>query len=214
MTAEQLIAEGRKLQRPCFFLRPEVSGEVAAIWHERDEDEIESTGHHCWLTVDSRFIPGLPSSVNDYISIFTNENDCQSGKVEVAVTKPKRSGVKLYADPASVLPPIEVVLARGSEAVGDWLKVNNWPRDCRYDDFFSDHAIVSVYRKIWFEEYPLYSNSDIYAMLGGWHWTGPDNDWYDLIDENLMVLTIRDSEPWVEAWRIKSGEFKVIQRIT
>jgi len=51
MTSEQLIVEGRKLERPCNFLRAHGSGPVAAIWYERDDDEIESTGHHCWLSV-------------------------------------------------------------------------------------------------------------------------------------------------------------------
>ena len=63
MTAEQLIAEGRRLQRPCVFLRPVAAGPIAAAWYERDEDEIESTGHRCWLTVDSGQVPGLPASV-------------------------------------------------------------------------------------------------------------------------------------------------------
>ena len=51
-------------------------------------------------------------------------------------------------------------------------------------------------------------------MLGGWHFPFPDSDWADLIDEQLIALTIRDSEPWVEAWKMKNNEFKVIQRIT
>jgi hypothetical protein len=54
----------------------------------------------------------------------------------------------------------------------------------------------------------------IYAMLGGWHFPGQDDDWAELVDEQLMVLTFRDSEPWVEGWRMRSGDFKVIQRIT
>jgi hypothetical protein len=41
-----------------------------------------------------------------------------------------------------------------------------------------------------------------------------DDDWHDLLDERLMVFTIRDSEPWVEAWRTRAGQFSVIQRIT
>jgi hypothetical protein len=41
-----------------------------------------------------------------------------------------------------------------------------------------------------------------------------DDDWHDLLDEQLMVFTIRDSEPWVEAWRTRTGQFRVIQRIT
>jgi hypothetical protein len=188
MTADQLIAEGRKLQRPCFFLRPEGSGEVAAIWHERDDDEIDETGFRCWLTINSRFVPGLPSSITGYISLFSNEQDFTSGKVEISAAQPKRGGTKLYAHAASVIPPFDAVVAKGSGAVGDWLKANNWPRE----------KIVEAYLDVWRSEFPLYFNSDIYAILGGWHWPSQDDDWHDLIDEQLIALTIHDSEPWVE----------------
>jgi hypothetical protein len=47
MTLEQLLAEGRKLERPCVFLRPTGTGPVAAVWYERDYGEIDSTGHRC-----------------------------------------------------------------------------------------------------------------------------------------------------------------------
>jgi hypothetical protein len=73
---------------------------------------------------------------------------------------------------------------------------------------------VSEYDRIYTREFPLYFESDIHAVLGGWHWPGQDDDWHDLIDEQLMVLTVRDSEPWVEAWRTRTSQFKVIQRIT
>ena len=72
MTSDQLIAEGRKLQRPCVFLRPEGAGPVAAIWHEPDDEEIDATDHRCWITVDARQIPDLPPSVTGYVSLFTN----------------------------------------------------------------------------------------------------------------------------------------------
>ena len=60
----------------------------------------------------------------------------------------------------------------------------------------------------------MFFESDVFAMLGGWHFPGQDDDWEELMDEHLMVLTFRDSEPWVEAWRLRTGEFKVLQRIT
>ena len=214
MTVEQLIEEGRKLQRPCAFLRAQGTGPVAAIWHAPDDEEIESTGHRCWLTVDARYIPGLPQSVSGFISVFTDEEECEGGRVRLARTWPKRAGTKLYADSVSVLPPVDAVFQRGSEAVVEWLRANNWQRDWRYNDNFKDKAVVAGYHKVWFKEYPLYFEAGIYAVLGGWHWPGPDPDWEQLIDEQLMVLTIRDSEPWVEAWRTRAGDFKVIQRIT
>src|ERR1041385_1667234 len=60
MTAEQLISEGRALQKPCVVLRPQGTGPIAAIWHEPDDDEIESTGYRYWLTVDSSQVPAPP----------------------------------------------------------------------------------------------------------------------------------------------------------
>jgi hypothetical protein len=212
MTSAQLIEEGRKLQRPCIFLRPQGTGPVAAIWHQRD-DEVETTGH-CWLTVDARHIPGLSPALTGFIRIFTDDEKCQGGRVEVAPSWPKHAGTELYAHPASVLPPIDAVFARGSEAVGEWIGSHGWERTDRYNSNFKDAALVREYERVWMCEFPLYSDSDVYAMLGGWHWPCADGDWHDLIDEHLMVLTVRDSEPWVEAWRTRAGQFKIIQRIT
>ncbi len=214
MTPEQLIKEGRKLQRPCVFLRPQGAGPVAAIWHERDDREIESTGHHCWLTVDARHIPGLPSSVSGYISVFTDEVKCQGGRVEVSRSWPKRGGTELFAHTASVLPPIDAVFARGSETVGKWIRSHGWERTDRYNDNFKDAAIVLEYERVWQREFPIYFESDIHAVLGGWHFPMADDDWHGFLDEQLMVFTIRNSEPWVEAWRTRTGQFRVIQRIT
>jgi hypothetical protein len=214
MTPEQLIAEGRKLQRPCIFLQPHGTGPVTAIWHERDDDEIEFSGHHCWLTVDASQIPGLPPSVTGYISIFSNEESCEGGRVEITPAWPKRPGIQLYAHPASVLPPIDAVLVRGGDSVGQWLQEIGWQRDWLYNGNFKDKQVAGAYQKVFTNEYPIYFESDVYAMLGGWHLEFPDPDWRELIDEHLMVMTFRDSEPWVEAWRTKAGQFKVIQRIT
>ena len=214
MTSEQLIVEGRKLERPCVFLRADGPGPVAAVWYERDDDEIQSTGQRCWLTVDSHHIPALPPAVSGYISVFTDEKECQGGRIEVSPSWPKRTGTQLYACPASVLPPVDAVFARGSNTVEEWINSYGWERHDRYNSNYGGKSTVDAYNKIHRQEYPLYFDSDIYAMLGGWHWPGQDDDWHDLLDEHLMVLTIRDYEPWVEAWRTRTGQFKVIQRIT
>jgi hypothetical protein len=34
------------------------------------------------------------------------------------------------------------------------------------------------------------------------------------MDAKLLVHTYMDSEPWVEAWQLPTGELKVIQHIT
>jgi hypothetical protein len=213
MTPKQLIAEGRKLERPSVFLRPAGTGPVAAVWYERDQGEIDSTGFRCWLTVDARHIPGPPPPGPSYISVFTDEATCEGGRVKVA-SLPRRAGTPLYAHAASVLPPIDAVFARGSEAVGDWIASYGWDRGVRYNSNFRGDAVVGPYDEVWAREFPVCFESDIYAVLGGWHFPCADDDWYDLMDEQLMVFTIRGSEPWVEAWRNRTGEFTVIQRIT
>jgi hypothetical protein len=213
MTSKQLIEEGRKLQRPCVFLRDKGFGPIAAVWYEQDDKELETTGHHCWLTVDTRCIPGLPPSVTGYISIFTNVETLQGGHVEITPTWPNRPGIRLYSHNTSVLPPIDAVFARGSESVGQWIESNSWKRNWRYNDNFKGKEVVLEYDQVNKREFPLYYESDIFAVLGGWHWPC-DDDWHRLIDEHLMVLTVHDSEPWVEAWHTQTGHFKVIQRST
>lgn len=214
MTSEELIAEGRRLERPCIFLRSTGVNPVAAVWYARDQLEIESIGFRCWLTIDSRYVPGLPPSLAGYISVLTDETSCEGGRVEVTPSWPDRAGTPLYAHPASVLPPIDAVFARGSEAVAAWMASHGWDRGTRYNNNFPDDNLVQPYDDAWAREFPICFKSDIYAVLGGWHFPCADDDWYDLIDEQLMVLTIRDSEPWVEAWCTRIGQFKVIQRIT
>lgn len=214
MTAEQLIQEGRRLAKPSIFLRPGPSGPVAAIWHEYDEDEVESTGCQRWLTVDSRHVPGLPQSVSGFISIFTDEKKCEGGGVEISQTWPERPGTPLYAHPASILPPLDAVFVKGSSSVGEWLKANSWEREWGYNGNFADKEVARAYRDLFTSEHPIYSESDVFAILGGWHFPFSDRDWHQLVDEQLMLMTIRGYEPWVEAWRKRSGQFKVIQRIT
>lgn len=214
MTADMLIEEGKKLIRPCRFLSAQRNGPIAAIWHERNDKEIEETGYRCWITVDARFIPGLPKPIPGFVSLFTNEEDCRSGRIEV-VERPMRPGIQLFATEEHILPPLEAVFVYGSDAVGQWLTENDWPRNERYNDNFRNKEVTEAYQREWMENYPLYrQENELYAMLGGWHFPCADDDWYDLLYHQLLILTVHDSEPWVEGWRTNAGEFKVIQRIT
>lgn len=214
MTPELLISEGRRLQRPSIFLRAQGPGPIAARWYEPDWTEIDAKKERCWLTVDASQIPSLPSSVTGYISLFTDEEHLESGRIEVSDSWPNHPGTELYAQPHSVLPPVEAVFACGSDVVGEWIRRFGWERDIRYNDNFGDSDIVACYDQVRMKEFPIYFESDVYAILGGWHCPMADEDWHDLIHSTLMILTLRDSEPWVEAWFTHDGDFKVIQRIT
>lgn len=209
MTSDELIAEGRKLQRASIFLRPEPRGRVAAVWHESELNQ-----DHSLITVDTRNIPGFVELDTPFVTVKTDMTKLRGGEIDFATSLPENAGIKLYCYPADVLPPLEVVFALGSESVGAWLNQQGWNRRERYNSNFADREVTAPYLDIWKKEFPLYFDSDIYAVLGGWHWPGQDGDWYDLLDAKLMILTLRDAEPWIEVWRLKSGEFKVIQRTT
>jgi hypothetical protein len=211
MTLDELIAEGRRLQRRTILLTPDGSGDAAALWYGHDYDEEPPDGHQCWISVNAGFIPGFDGI--GWLSVLTDDESCQGGRVEVSPGPRRREGVPLYPKEIAVLPTIDAVFARGSQAVERWLEDNGWRRDWRYNSNFRDRAIVDAYAAVERRENPLYWEN-AYATLGGWHMGWADDDWHDLLGAKLLVHTYKDSEPWVEAWQLPSGQFKVIQRIT
>jgi hypothetical protein len=211
VTVDELIAEGRRLQRRTILLTPDGSGDPGALWYGHDYDEDTADGHRCWISVKADIVPSFES--RGWLSIFTDDESCEGGRADVLSTPFRRDGVQLYPKEIVVLPTIDAVIARGSAAIEPWLLENKWKRDWRYNPNFRDHAMVERYEAVERQENPLYWK-DAYATLGGWHMGWPDDDWHDLLDAKLLVHTFMDSEPWVEAWQLPSGEMKVIQRIT
>ncbi len=211
MTVDELIAEGRHLQRRTILLTPDGSGDPAALWYGHHHDQHSPDGHRCWLSVDAKLIPSF--NRRGWLSILTDDESCEGGRVEVSSSPHKLNGVRLYAKEIAVLPTIDAVIARGSPAVEQWLEDNKWQRKWRYNSNFRDRAIVVEYETVERQEKPLYRKG-AYATLGGWHMGWAEDDWQGLLDATLLVHTYMDSEPWVEAWELPSGEMKVIQRIT
>ncbi len=70
-------------------------------------------------------------------------------------------------------------------------------------------------KKSGFRSIPYLKNDpEIFAATGGWHIPGQESDWHELTKAKLLITTIRDSEPWVEAFQMPDGDYKVFQRIT
>jgi len=213
MTIESLINEGRRLQRKCNFLKPGGKGEPDAMWFESDPDDESITDWRRWLTIRSDAVPQDNPRGTFYVSLYTHRDE--HGLLDFVDGWPPRNGAPLYAHAVNVLPPIDAVFALGSEEVGEWLAFHKWNKNERYNSNFGDAGLVQEYMEIWRSEYPVFeTDPDVYAMTGGWHLPGQDRDWHDLIPAKLLIMTIRDSEPWVEAFKLPGGEYKVFQRIT
>jgi hypothetical protein len=214
MTGDQLIEEGRRLARPCVYLRS-TGKEFAGIWRGEGivpQKDLNGDDQH-WLTIDANYLPFDSPRLTGCLSVYTN-SEGSSGAVhfDKMMSLPASNGIKLFAHQASSLPPINAIFRLGSVAVERWLAVNDWHREWGYNDNFRDHEPALAYERIYQDQLPLY-NGSAHAVLGGWHFPWPDDDANELASDSLMIWTFEDAEPWIEVWYDR-GRFRVIQRIT
>lgn len=109
-------------------------------------------------------------------------------------------GIGLVGAEDVALPPVEALEIYGSEAIRRLLEG-------------PDRAsLLDTYE----EQCPLHyaDEEGIYAMLGGWHVSWPEDDAYDAEPGRLVLWTFRDAEPWLEVWQRHSGQLAVVPRIT
>jgi hypothetical protein len=210
MTPDQLIQEGRRLQRRTVVLTPDGTGPVAAIWYGHRSRRTDHGRYRCWLSVAAELIPD--ASKAGWLSVFTDDECSDHGHITLTDGPFEAGGVPLYAREVPILPPLEAVIWRGSEAIGEWLRSHGCERRLPYSTVLDRDPAVKAYISLHQEEAPLFSRG-IYATLGGWH-TPWEYDWEELADERLLVHTFEHSEPWVEVWQLRSGGFRVIERIT
>lgn len=214
MNWETLVNEGVRLCRPVVALRRTGTGEPAARWYGPEAFEVDENDLRCWLTISSSWIPCLKKTEPKFLSVFSDDMNDSEGYVETSAKWPERDGIDLFAEEIDLLPPIEAIFLLGSDAVAAWLRENNWNRNWPFSMSFKD-KLASRYVSQWERSHPFYQKeTDICALLGGWPQIWPENDWYDLVDKDLCILTLEESEPWIEVWRGENDAFKVIRRIT
>jgi hypothetical protein len=84
------------------------------------------------------------------------------------------------------------------------------------DDFDHPKVYKSLqadgYVRFFQQQHPLYS-SQTAAMLGGWHVGWPDDGSYYNNGRQVTLLTLRDSEPWIEVWP-REGKYEALWRST
>src|SRR5262249_5630360 len=118
-------------------------------------------------------------------------------------------GRRLFGRCAECPPRMEALFKFGSKPIQEWLRANSVDPNNDYDPkLFSaqDQAALKAYEKVVAAEHPFQARANCYAMLGGWSWCfqwcyGIDEAYpWHLFRKALIVLTVRDEEPWLEVY--------------
>lgn len=192
MDSQTFLAEAARLSRSCTVYKQDGMGTPSAFWHGVE--------------------PGLCLSIlhdKQWLNVVLGD-DSSGGTVETG-SQASESDIRLYAQPETSLPPVDAIFFRGTDAVDDYLRHYEWPRDEPFNDNFPD-SIPVEYDRYWRTKCPLY-RPGISLVSGGWHIPWPDGDWYEFADAELIACTFLDSEPWVEIFKA-NGRYVVKQRVT
>lgn len=210
MSAEALIGIGAELARRVTHLLPSGEGRPVAVWHE--DSHLDDDEPHLWLSLDLSAHPLVesPKVLELYVS---------PGFGEAYVTErvghlpgPGPLLTTLYAHEARELPTLDVIFLRGSAPVGAWLQENEWDPTWGFNGNFPDAEVARVYERVLHAEHPLMTDR-VWAQLGGWPMTWPDESVQARIDDPLVLRTYRGCEPWIEVF-LHDGQWLVRSRIT
>lgn len=218
MTGQELLAEGRKLAKPAVYLRRRRAEPTIAIWGGKGLVPPPKGPYRHWITLDCRKLPQELTGLRrlGLVSVYSDEDDLHGGvavhsrSVEFAIPNPR--SLELSAQVVTALPVIDAVFLLGSKHVRRWLASNKWQPEWLYNSNFPDRAPVEEYERAYWAE-SAFENPRVYAAVGGWHHPWPDENWDRRVDQQILLCTFRDSEPWVEVWN-RRGRLEVVQRIT
>jgi hypothetical protein len=217
LTGDDLQAEARRLARPAIMLSAD-GEEYAACWQGTGVVPPPPGRWEHWISLDTSFLPDNPRGRGAVLSVYLcTEDDDRFHQVAVtqdhaAVLPRVPDGERLFVHRAACLPPIEAIFRFGSEPIQTWLAANEWNPDWGYNDNFADSGPVETYLKAFQSEHPFFHDEEFYSMLGGWSMCF-DEDWATLVAKPLLLLTIRDSEPWLEVYE-GGNELLGFSRIT
>lgn len=211
LSAEELIAEGRRLARPAYALY-DTGRKYAAVWRGSGVVSPGAGERRHWISIDTQYLPENPRNLTGVISVYED----RAGEVQVvhgaeAQLPRKTDGTKLYAKSVQCVPDVDAVFQFGSKKIKDWAKLNPTTS--------YERSPVKEYLQAVRDEHPFSSRDGAYAMLGGWSWCFM---WCYSIDEPypwrllkgaLVVLTLAESEPWIEVFD-DGRKFVAFSRIT
>lgn len=215
MKASDLVAEGQRLAKPCIYLRAAGEGEPVAAWEGSPGVLAPHRGARHWVTLNCEALPKEFGLGRGAASVFSDEGTGDGGSFVIdadARFKPGSGSIPLFAHAGVSLPPLDAIFRFGSPPIKAWLAKNKWEPTWAYNDNFKDRATAEAYDIAFQKQCPLYTG-DAHAVLGGWHFPWPDDDWVTRLNDRLLLWTFEAAEPWIEVW-LNDGVFEVMQRIT
>lgn len=195
MESEYLLEVSKRLAKPCIYLSIIPNGNAPVGWIKADQP---AQSVFQWMLVNrSVFDVDVPIPHQQLLIIRDGPNYRigDPNTIEISESTP------LYAEEALSLASIEAVFLADDPAIQSWLADNNWEPDCYFNNNFKDRKTVHAFERIWQKNHPIYADDrSVVAIVGGWHFFWPDDDWYEKINQHLLLWTVQTFEPWVELW--------------
>ena len=192
-SAELLQAEAAALIRPAVLLVEQGEGEAVAYWLAdpvAHEPCIAFQHAQAWHVL-------VPNA--------TDGGKCLPLSDPTLLAR----GVPLHAREHVSLPPVDALFRFGSARIADYLARHDWVREEAFNDNFPDPA-AHAYERQWQATCPLYMDEAV-AVLGGWNFPWPDGDFAECARDELVLWTLRGSEPWLEVFA-RAGAWRVVGR--
>jgi hypothetical protein len=217
MTPEELLAEAWRMARPAVLLKDEGS-DYAAVWKGTGVVPPPEGQWEHWISFDPRFLPRNPRGLRGVISVYLCLEDNDRFETVEAVHDPAAAlpeapdGQRLFAEPYDCPPTVEALFKFGSPRIQEWLQANGASADSHeLRDFApANREALKALEQMVAEKHPFGDRMDCAAMLGGWsagflwcYGCEEDTPW-EILEKPLVLLTIRDSEPWLEV--IEDGD--------
>jgi len=215
VTFEHLWEEADRLAQPTVHLqlidRPKKSQPRAAIW---SETELEINGRQHWLTVDLRQHPDESLRADGILEVFANWGD-QHGFAtfsKARLPKAREGQLTLHAVSEWDYPCSDILLLKAGGKINRWAKEIGWESGVGAAE---EAPALDEYDEEWADSHPghQFQGGDVYAQLGGWPVSWPDESAAEQIRRKLVLRTYADSEPWLEVFK-RGRAYEVIARIT
>jgi hypothetical protein len=204
-TQQKLWDEAARLAQPVLYLKTRKNSKTTTMpvgaWNAR-----RSIKHAdgIWLRVDMRHHPNTRLRADGVLVTEVTQNACAGEaqllqKQSLSVHKGERP---LYAEEAWDYPHHEVLQLKGKKVIRELLA--------------NDDAAQRDYEDEWWaavQPTDHLTGTGVYAQLGGWPVTWPEEGANEQIRKHLVVRTYRDAEPWIEVFRTVR-RYEVQLRIT